>query len=87
MMQQQQQQVQMMQQQQFVQPVAAVSAPPGHSLMAITCPATACGGMNIRVQTASGLMEVTVPAGVQAGQVFQIAVPNTNVPTAPAVPV
>lgn len=80
------QQAPVIQQQQY-QPALAPTAPPGHSLMSVTCPPNVYGGMNIRVQAPSGLMEVTVPHGIQPGQTFQIAVPSAHVQVATAVPI
>lgn len=55
-------------------PPAPFRAP---KLMNITVPQGAAGGMQLSVATADGReVVVTVPVGMQPGQVFQVSVPN-----------
>ena len=43
--------------------------------MQVTVPAGAHGGQAMHVHTPSGLMQVTIPPGLQPGSTFLIAVP------------
>ena len=51
--------------------------------MAVTVPPGMQGGMELKVQTPSGMMQVTIPQGLRAGQEFHMMVPAAAPPMAP----
>lgn len=60
--------------QQFSIQVPPPAQAPAASMLTVTCPLGAAAGHNIQVQGPGGLINVTVPPGVQSGGQFQVRV-------------
>ena len=55
--------------------------------MAATVPPGMAGGMQLRVQTPAGLMQVSIPTGLQAGMTFEMWVPSGSPPPPQPAPI